>query len=556
MDLLIRIAGEAGQGVQTTGSLLAGALAKLGVHVLSTQSYMSRIRGGLNWIDLRIGDAELTGGRDKADLLVSFTTVGRDVLHGEMVPEGIILLDAESDDKSIAVPFTQIAKKSGGSTLMANTVACGVIFAILGYDTKALQGYINEEFARKGPEIIQANTAAAQAGCDHAEALKIKIFSPRHTSAPVKITSGATAIALGAATAGVKLVASYPMSPSTATLAALAGMADEYNIVVEQAEDEIAAINMVCGATYAGVPALTTTSGGGFALMVEGLSLAGMLEVPAFIVLAQRPGPATGMPTRTAQGDLQFALHAGHGEFPRAIFAPGTVEQCYELTRHALEVAHQYQTPVILLTDQYLQDMEQNIPPLDTDAPHIDRHIVPNVHADYQRYVVTDSGISPRALPGGISRVVMDSDEHDATGHLSEDFAIHLEQYDKRLRKEKPMANTMLAPVYYGPPDAENLLITWGSSYGAALEAVDRLNDSAHSYGMLHFTQLWPLNIPVIENMLAGYKQHIVVEGNATGQFAALLREQGLIKKCAHINRYDGLAFTADYLVAAIMGGN
>ncbi|MEI7833867.1 MAG: 2-oxoacid:acceptor oxidoreductase subunit alpha [bacterium] len=555
MDLLIRIAGEAGQGVQTTGSLLAGALAKLGVHVLSTQSYMSRIRGGLNWMDLRIGDAELSGGRDKADLLISFTTVGRDVLQGEMVPDGIILLDAERDDKSLAVPFTKIAKESGGSTLMANTVATGVIFAILGYDIKALLAFINEEFAHKGGEISHANIAAAQAGSAHAEALKIKLFAPRHTSAPVTITSGATAIALGAATAGVKLVASYPMSPSTATLAALAAMADEYNIVVEQAEDEIAAINMVCGATYAGVPALTTTSGGGFALMAEGLSLAGMLELPAFIVLAQRPGPATGMPTRTAQSDLQFALHAGHGEFPRAIFAPGTVEQCFELTRHALEVAHQYQTPVILLTDQYLQDMEQNIPRLDVDAPHIDRHIVPNVHADYQRYAVTDNGISPRAIPGGISRIVMDSDEHDSAGHLSEDFAIHLEQYDKRLRKEKPMANSMLTPVYYGPPDAENLLITWGSTYGAALETVERLNDSAHSYGMLHFTQLWPLNIPVIENMLVGYKHYITVEGNATGQFAALLREQGLIKKCAYIHRYDGLAFTADYLVAAILGG-
>lgn len=555
MDLLIRIAGEAGQGVQTTGSLLAGALAKLGVHVLSTQSYMSRIRGGLNWMDMRIGDAELSGGREKADLLVSFTTVGRDVLQGEMVPGGITLLDAESDDKSIAVPFSKIAKDSGGSTLMANTVASGVIFTILGYDTKALLAYISNEFAKKGPEIIQANIAAAQAGSDYAETLKIKLFAPRHTSAPVTTISGAAAIALGAATAGVKFVSSYPMSPSTATLEMLAKLADEYNIVVEQAEDEIAAINMVCGATYAGVPALTTTSGGGFALMVEGLSLAGMLELPAFIVLAQRPGPATGMPTRTAQSDLQFVLHAGHGEFPRAIFAPGTVEQCFELTRHALEVAHQYQTPVILLTDQYLQDMEQNISTLKADAPHIDRHILADAPADYLRYAVTADGISPRAIPGGAARVVMDSDEHDAAGHLSEDFAIHLEQYDKRLRKEKPMANSMLAPVYYGPPDAENLLICWGSTYGAALEAVDRLNDSAHSYGMLHFTQLWPLNLPAVANMLAGFKQHITIEGNATGQFAALLREQGLLGKCPHIHRYDGLAFTADYLVAAILGG-
>ncbi len=554
MDLLIRIAGEAGQGLQTTGSLLAGALSKLGVHVLSTQSYMSRIRGGLNWVDLRLGDSELTSGCDKADLLVSFTTVGRDVLQGEMVPDGIILLDAENDDKSIAVPFTKIARESGGSTLMANTVATGLLFALLGYDTQALLDYIREEFAHKDNEIINANLAAAWAGINHAEVMK-KIAAPRPTNAPKSITSGASAIALGAATAGVKVVCSYPMSPSTATLAALAALADKYHMVVEQAEDEIAAINMVCGATYAGVPALTTTSGGGFALMVEGLSNAGMLELPAFIVLAQRPGPATGMPTRTAQSDLQFALHGGHGEFPRAIFAPGSVEQCFALTRQALEVAHRYQTPVLFLTDQYLQDMEQNIPALDADAPPINRHILADASADYLRYAVTPDGVSPRAIPGGAARVVMDSDEHDSAGHLSEDFAIHMEQYDKRLRKEVAIAETALPPEYYGPPDAENLLIIWGSTYGAALEAVDRLNDSAHSYGMLHFTQLWPLNLPAVANMLAGFKQHITIEGNATGQFAALLREQGLIEKCPHIHRYDGLAFTADFIVDAILGG-
>lgn len=454
MDLMIRIAGEAGQGVQTIGSLLAGSLARLGVHVLAGQSYFSRIRGGLNWIDVRLGEAELFGLREQADVLVALTPEALELLRAALRPGAPALFDGEGDNGSIGIPFTAAAKEAGGSMLMANTVAAGALYALLGYPPEALEGYLCERFVRKGDTVVEANLRCARRGAELAALHVRPVAAPAPAKAPAYVISGAAAIALGAATAGVKLVASYPMSPSTAALEELAALADRYGMVVEQAEDEIAAINMVCGACYAGVPALTTTSGGGFALMCEGVSLAGMMELPAVILLAQRPGPATGLPTRTAQSELRFALHAGHGEFARALFAPGTPQQCYDLTRRALEQAHRYQTPVIILTDQYLQDLEQNIPALDPAPRPIDRCVQLDAGADYQRYALTASGISPRAIPGGAARVVADSDEHDSSGHLTEDLTVHLQQHDKRMRKAEGLAAEALAPEYIGPAGA------------------------------------------------------------------------------------------------------
>ena len=340
------------------------------------------------------------------------------------------------------------------------------------------------------------------------------------------------------------------MSPSTATFAWLAEQADHYGILVEQAEDEIAAINMVCGATYAGVPAIATTSGGGFALMAEGLSLAGMMELPAAVVIAQRPGPATGMPTRTAQQDLQFALRAGHGEFPRAIYTPGTVEQGYALMRTALQTAHRYQTPVLLLTDQFLQDMQKLVPVFaDTDAP-IDRCLAQDAGADYQRYrIPTSGGVSPRAIPGGQARVVVDSDEHDAAGHLSEDPQVHVSQQDKRMAKLSAMQAEAIPPAYYGPADAKLLLICWGSSYGPVREAVDALNAVGQSAAMLHAAQIWPLALDAWRPLLCGRSRTCCVEGNQTGQFAALLRETGLLAQAENMLRYDGMPFTGAEIV-------
>ena len=296
---------------------------------------------------------------------------------------------------------------------------------------------------------------------------------------------------------------------------------------------------------------MTMTSGGGFALMVEGLSLGGMMELPVVIVLAQRPGPATGLPTRTAQGDLRFAISGGHGEFPRAIYAPGTVEQCCSITRRALQTAHTYQTPTIILTDQYLQDMEKNFARPNGRTDPIDRCIV-SAGADYERYALTPSGCSPRAIPGADAFVVCDSDEHTPDGNLTEDLEVRVEQQDKRMRKLRGITTEAIAPELYGPTDANTLLIAWGSTYGPVREAVDLIAAAGESVAMLHFAQVYPLNVDAVRERIAGRKRLICVEGNQTGQFASLLREVGVCGEVELIARYDGMPFTPEQIAREV----
>jgi 2-oxoglutarate ferredoxin oxidoreductase subunit alpha len=551
MDINIRVAGEAGQGVKTTGSLLVGAFAHMGLHVLASQSYMSRIRGGLNWFDVRVGDRELFGGRESADLLVALTKIAAEVLRGQLAPGGRCVLDSPAGPADIPVAFEQAAREAGGSALMANTVAAGAVFAVLGYAVVGLCAYLREQFAGKGQEIIDKNISCARRGAELVGRQGACIPGPVGSGVPKTVCSGADAVAIGAATAGLRFYTAYPMTPSTAVLTYLAQHAESYGMVVEQAEDEIAAINMACGAAYAGVPAMTGTSGGGFALMVEGVSLAGMLELPVVILVGQRPGPATGMPTRTAQQDLRFILHAGHGEFPRAIFAPGTISQAYELTRRAMETAHRYQTPVFILTDQFLMDLEATVAALDGQARPIDRCIVTG-SPDYARYALVEGGVSPRAVPGGESFVVVDSDEHGQDGHLSEDLAVRIAQQDKRMAKLGGLTAEAMAPEYYGPDGAETLLVAWGSTFGPAREAADIVADKGGSAAVLHFAQVWPLNVPAARQRIAGARRIVCVEGNQTAQFASLLREAGLIGDCEHILRYDGMPFTGQEIAARL----
>ena len=558
MDLNLRIAGEAGQGVQTTGNLLVGALAGMGLSVFATQSYLSRIRGGLNWFDVRIADGRLYSGREDADLLVALAQEALKTLQPHTRKGGVVLLDSPSSDAPgcTALPFTKTAKDVGGSEVMANAVAAGAAMRVLGYPLDALQAFLADEFKKKGDETIAANRRCAEAGAG------LFADNPPHLAAPtpqgkaITLSSGTEAVVLGAATAGVKAVFGYPMTPGTGVLQGLAALGDEFGIVVEQAEDEIAAVNMACGATYAGVPALVATSGGGFALMVEGLALAGMLELPVVIVLAQRPGPATGLPTRTAQQDLLFALHAGHGEFPRAIFAPGTPEQAYHLARRALQAAHKFQSPALILTDQFLMDMETDTPPLDRTARPIDRCILADPPEDYARYAVTASGVSPRAIPGGKAFVIVDSDEHTEDGHITEDLEARVRLQDKRLRKGGGLLAEAMAPERYGPEDAERLLVCWGSTYGPCREAVDILRDRGERAAMLHFSQVWPLDAEAVRKAISpngkSPRRIQCVEGNATGQFASLLRTAGALAECESILQYDGLPFTGRALAERI----
>ncbi|HUV87723.1 MAG TPA: 2-oxoacid:acceptor oxidoreductase subunit alpha, partial [bacterium] len=455
-------------------------------------------------------------------------------------------------DGVLAVPYKEIA-----TGRYRNVAALGVVACLLGLDEELVAGVVEGYFGKKGKAVAENRQALSKAFA-WAAALEPRNRRPLagvETPAERLTLNGNQAVALGAVSAGVKFCAFYPMTPSTSIPLTLIAHAEEMGLTVEQAEDEIAAINMALGASYAGAPALVATSGGGFALMVEGVSLAGMTETPIVIVVAQRPGPATGLPTRTEQADLEFVLRAGHGEFPRAVFAPGDVEECFHLTRKALELAQRFQGPTFVLTDQFLADSYRAVEPFDVEGlPPVGSYAAPPEFAEpYARYAVTDSGVSPRLLPG-VSRhlVVVDSDEHTEDGHLTEDLDARVRQVEKRRRKESGIRAEVVPPRYDGDERPELLLVSWGSSKGAVAEAAANLRANGAKAATLHFPQVWPLVPGQFLGRLREAKRVVAVEGNASGQLARLIRAEAGFEVGERVSRYDGLPLTPEYILRGL----
>jgi len=436
--------------------------------------------------------------------------------------------------------------------------ALGVLGGLLGLDHQVADQLVRDNFARMGAEVLERNRRALAAGFEWTSGRQtpLRRLSPAPEPRPPRLMfNGNEALVLGALSAGLRFYSFYPMTPSTPIALHLAACAARMGLVVEQGEDEIAAINMALGASFAGAPAMVGTSGGGFALMAESVSLAGITETPIVIVVGQRPGPATGLPTRTEQGDLEFVLHAGHGEFPRAVFAPGDVAQCFHLTRRALQTAEEYQTPAFVLTDLYLADCYQAVPPfaLDELPAYVPRLEQQPAALPYQRYAFTDSGISPRLLPGLSEHlVVADSDEHDEAGHLTEDLSIRKRMVEKRLRKGAGLRQQVLAPEYCGDERPELLLVCWGSTRGAVLEAAAGLRATGLRTASLHFAQVWPLAPEQFLPRLEQAAEVVCVESNATGQFARLLRRETGFHVAGHVHRYDGLPITPEFIRRAL----
>ncbi|TVM30222.1 2-oxoacid:acceptor oxidoreductase subunit alpha [Oceanidesulfovibrio marinus] len=550
----ILIGGEAGQGLATVGQLLSKCLVRSGYHISVTQDYMSRVRGGHNTFAIRCSAQPVSAPLDRVDVLVALNqeTV---TLHKDQLGErGIALLGESMDDegaRALAVPYKQLIPKR----LFENTSALGVLCALLGIDREVPAELMRQTFKKKGEDIINQNLEVLDKSMQW-----LRDQSPDFPALPAPpdagrekiMINGNEAIALGAMAAGVRFCSFYPMTPSTSVALTLIANAETLGMVAEQAEDEIAAVNMGLGASFAGARAIVPTSGGGLALMCEGISLAGITETPLVFVLAMRPGPATGLPTRTEQGDLDLVLYAGHGEFPRAIFAPGDLEQCFRLTHRAFDQAEKVQGPVFVLTDQYLADNYRDVVPFDLDS--LPEPVMPGESTDdpasYERYAVTESGVSPRLVPGtGEHLVVVDSDEHYPNGHITEDHGVRIEMQDKRMRKEQILKNDVVPPLLVGEEGADVLLVCWGSTQGPALEAAQLLNEQGTSAAVLHFSQVWPLVPEQYAETLDAAKKVVVVEGNATGQFATLLKIAGCFEPDGRVLRYDGLPFTAQYIL-------
>jgi 2-oxoglutarate ferredoxin oxidoreductase subunit alpha len=548
----IVIGGEAGQGLVTVGQLLSKILVRRGYSIVVTQSYQSRIRGGHNTFSVRVSPDAIEAPAEAIDLLIALTAETVTLHTDELASNGFIVADETSchdDDRCLGVPFKDIAP-----TAFKNTAALGVACAILGIDEQSAVEILDETFGVKHPEMAAGNRSALEKafawfGAKNARVQKLPDVSTRQKRL---MLDGNEAIALGAVSAGLRFVSFYPMTPSTSVPLTVIGMAERMGIVVEQAEDEIAAINMAIGASFAGAPSMTATSGGGFALMVEGVSLAAMTETPLVIVVAQRPAPATGLPTRTEQADLEFVLHAGHGEFPRAIFAPGTIEQCFHLARRSMFLADKYQGPVFILTDQFLADSYRAVEPfrvaeLDGVKPGAD---AASADGQYRRHAVTSDGVSPRLLPGTSGHtVVTDSDEHTEDGHITEDLGVRKIMVEKRLRKLEGIRGEVVAPEYEGSGKPELLLVSWGSTRGSVREAAEAVRASGVDVGTLHFSQVWPLVSAQFMERLESAGSVVCIEGNAFGQFARLIRRETGFEIEERVSRYDGLPITSEFIL-------
>jgi 2-oxoglutarate ferredoxin oxidoreductase subunit alpha len=554
----ILIGGEAGQGLVTVGQILAKGLVRSGYAICVTQSYQSRIRGGHNTFAIRAGVDAVKAPQESVDLLVALDAETVSLHRTNLSDRGLVMLDealAKPHDGTFAIPFKTLA-----SDQYTNIVALGVIVALLGLDQGICAQAAADFFGKAHRDAVKENKQVLGESYRWAVEQRVAFEQLPHIDKPARqlMMNGNEAIALGAVTAGLKFYSFYPMTPATSIGLALAGWAQETGMVVEQAEDEIAAINMVLGASYAGAPSMVATSGGGFALMVEGVSLAAMTETPVVIVMAQRPAPATGLPTRTAQADLEFVLHAGHGEFPRAIFAPGSIEECFTLTPRALALAERYQGPVFILTDQFLADSYRATAPFNVDGvPLVQPWSSPGptitATAPYRRFALTTDGISPRLLPGLTEHlVVADSDEHTEDGHITEDLAVRTKMVDKRFKKAEGIQAETIPPEWQGAEEPDLLLVTWGSSKGAVEEAAALMQARGGRVATLHFAQVWPLVPEQFLSLLQKAKDVVAVEGNATGQLARLIRREAGFHIAKNVLRYDGLPITPEFILRAL----
>ncbi|MDD5566580.1 MAG: 2-oxoacid:acceptor oxidoreductase subunit alpha [Patescibacteria group bacterium] len=565
-----KIGGVAGAGQQVAGLIFAKACSRGGLFTFDSSEYPSRIRGGLVTYRLSVSNKPVTAIYQSTQLLIALTQEAFDYCQPDVVSGGVILYDSDTFKpgrkgfdgiKAYPLPLKKLGDEAGIPPLAANMLAIGATVALLKYDLAIVRQTIAEVFRDKGSEVVVMNQKAVQAGFDYAR----KNLEPGKfpfTLSPVKnrpadkiLVTASDMVALGAISAGCKFLASYPMTPASPILHDLINWAEKSGMFVIQPEDEISAIHMAIGAAYAGVRSMTATSGGGFALMTEGLALAAMTETPLVIVEGQRPGPATGLPTWTAQGDLAYLTKAGHGEFIRVILAPGDAAEAYELTGQAFNLAEKYQIPVFILLDKYILEGHQSIA-VPANNFKIERGEILTGKdlagiKEYKRYLNTKTGVSPRAIPGCRGGIhLANSDEHDEFGYSIEGFSAKVvaEQAEKRFRKLSRLLAELPKPKLFGPKKARLTLLGWGSTKGPVLEAMKELPQVNY----LHITAPWPMSESTMKKALQGQRRIVAIENNFTGQFAEILRGQTGIKVTDRISKYNGAQFYPDEIVAQV----
>ncbi len=555
-DISIVFCGAAGQGIQTVEALLTKTLKNSGFYVFATREYMSRVRGGVNSTTIRVSSKSVRAFIERIDILIPLSEQAVPHLRERISPQTLIIgekrfIDVIPDiiSEKVEVPFEELSKSIGGK-IYANIIALGAIMRLFKENNRALHSLISETFKSKGQKIVENNIKAADLGYKAAEDLiknntlkKEYEIDKNPEIVDDYIIDGTQAIGLGAIAGGCNFVCFYPMAPSTGIGTFLAQQALEFDMIVDQSEDELSVINKALGASYTGARAFVSTAGGGFSLMSEGVSLAGMTELPIVIVVGMRPGPATGMPTRTCQEDIELVLYAGAGFFPKVIFAPGSIEDAFLLTQRAFNITQKYHVPVFILPDQYLVDSYYNINSLNIGALEIHKNIV-KTDASYERYRFTDSGISPRGVPGyGDGLVDADSHTHTENGEITEDPILRKKSVQKRFKKLGLLRKEAIPPEFIGSEDCKYLVVSWGSNYYLIKEALEKLDRD--DVGFLFFKQIYPVHKIVFDYLIKA-EVKIAIEQNPTGQFAKLLENETHINMNHRILKHSGYTFSVE----------
>ena len=568
-DFAMGIGGEAGQGIATPGDILARIFVRRGLHLNTYNAYQSIIRGGHIFLVVRVSDEELYSHGDSMDLLLCLNQDtmdrhlglmgrgSRTIYNGDNIKAG----DAQEGAHLCPLPVGELTNSR--NRLMQNTVAVGCIISLMGLDFSVLEDSLRLRFARQGEAVVEENVRVARAGYDYAESN----FEPFPMAAPTGPTpqavwSGNEALAMGGAAAGVKFYAAYPMSPSTGVLHWMAQNARNLGIMVRQVEDEIGVANMTIGAAHTGVRAMCATSGGGFALMTEAVGSAAMMEIPAVFINVQRAGPSTGVPTKTEQGDLWQALGASQGDFERFIVAPTDALDAFNTIPELFNLVDKAQCPGIVISDLLISEGRFSFDPADVDLhPRIDRGdliLEPSDTDGYKRYADTESGVSPRAVPGleGYVHVVA-TDEHDEDSVLiSDEFTNphkRRRMVEKRARKFQGVVGDVPPPAIEGPADADVTLIGWGSSYGVIKEAIAQLADKGVTANQLPIKWIVPFNGEAVVDIVSKCKRTIVVENNYSGQFFRYMRSETGLNVDGHIRKYDGEPFMPHHIVDGVL---
>lgn len=555
MDFTLKIGGEAGQGIASSGLIFSKLALRSGYFVFDWSEYPSLIRGGHNVVGVRVSDQKIFAPLQPLHLLLALDQKSL-ALHGqELAPGSGVIFDPSQSKTALPagvqafpVPLRRLTEEVGTPPVMVNNVALGGAAFLLGADFGILKSVIRDVFGHSKPDLVDLNVKAAKAGFDfageHFKNTTLVFALKTRKNEPQLLLTGNDALALGAIRAGLGFFAAYPMTPINSLITYFAAKAKESGLVYYQPEDEIAGINAVIGASLTGSRSLVATSGGGFSLMVEALGLAGMTETPLVILLGQRPGPSTGLPTWTSQADLRFALHAGQDEFPRIVLAPGDAEECFWLTVEAFNLADTFQLPVIILSDKYLAESHQSLAVFDESRVKIERGPALAGSGEYRRYRLTESGISPRALVGQKNlSFISNSDEHDEFGFSDESAENRRAMMEKRMRKMETLAVKTPAPKIYGRSDENILLLGWGSTKGPVLEAQKILSAQKIETQFLHLNFVHPFPAAAMAEAAGRAKKVLLVEQNFSGQLAGLIREKTGIKIESSLLKYDGRQF-------------